>query len=146
MHKITFLLLSSLSLAAQAADLYKWTDEKGQVHYGDAPAGQEKKVEKIQPLGVDLTDEQRQDAAARRTRETSAADSARQARENEARPVRARRSLTGQAGKAAQDSSCEAQKQRYRASQSCFAPYVTVDGAVKAEAYKHCTQIAEPQC
>ncbi len=41
-------------------------------------------------------------------------------------------------------SKCEEQWKRYRASQECFAPYRLADGGIKAEAFKHCTVIKQP--
>ena len=41
-------------------------------------------------------------------------------------------------------SRCEEQWKRYRASQECFAPYRLADGGLKAEAFKHCTAIKQP--
>ncbi len=41
-------------------------------------------------------------------------------------------------------SRCKEQWKRYRASQECFAPYRLADGGLKAEAFKHCTVIKQP--
>jgi hypothetical protein len=36
-NKILIVALVSLTAVAQAADLYKWTDDKGVIHYSDTP-------------------------------------------------------------------------------------------------------------
>lgn len=36
MRKLAW-LVAALALCAQAEDVYKWTDDKGQVHYGEQP-------------------------------------------------------------------------------------------------------------
>ena len=45
-------------------------------------------------------------------------------------------------------SDCAARLRRYRESQECFAPYRTVTGAIKAEAYQRCVELPDPspQC
>ena len=40
---------------------------------------------------------------------------------------------------------CELAWKKYRESQACFAPYILVNGGVKAEAFKHCTEIKQPE-
>jgi len=37
MRLITVLAIAALATAAQAAEVYKWTDKDGRVHYGDKP-------------------------------------------------------------------------------------------------------------
>ncbi len=39
MHKWLSLLILLLAFPLSAAEIYKWVDEKGNVHYGDAPGG-----------------------------------------------------------------------------------------------------------
>lgn len=45
-------------------------------------------------------------------------------------------------------SDCAARLRRYRESQECFAPYRMANGAIKAEAYRHCVELTDPsaQC
>lgn len=45
MRTILLLCLASLPLAVGAAELYKWTDEKGRVHYSDKPPPEGVKAE-----------------------------------------------------------------------------------------------------
>jgi hypothetical protein len=40
---------------------------------------------------------------------------------------------------------CEKEWKKYRESQACFAPYRLANGGLKAEAYKHCTEIKQPE-
>lgn len=60
---IIFVILLGMSLPALAEDLYKWVDEKGVVHYGDAiPAaasGQERHVLNRQGVTVKVLDRQK---------------------------------------------------------------------------------------
>src|SRR5687768_6800087 len=41
MRFISFLAIAVLATAAQAAEVYKWTDKDGRVHYGDRPKSME---------------------------------------------------------------------------------------------------------
>lgn len=41
--------------------------------------------------------------------------------------------------------SCEERWRRYRESVACFAPYRLVNGGVKAEAYRHCKEVKQPE-
>ena len=40
MRFLTVFALAALATAAQAAEVYKWTDKDGRVHYGDKPKAQ----------------------------------------------------------------------------------------------------------
>lgn len=40
---------------------------------------------------------------------------------------------------------CEEKWREYRESQACFAPYRLVNGGVKAEAFKHCKDVKQPE-
>ena len=46
------LLLSSLPFAAQAADIYKWTDEEGRVTYGNVVPERYKRIARKVDLGA----------------------------------------------------------------------------------------------
>ncbi len=50
---------------------------------------------------------------------------------------------TAQAGDKKKE--CEKKWRRYRESQACFARYRLVDGGVKAEAFKHCAEVKQPE-
>ncbi len=40
---------------------------------------------------------------------------------------------------------CQEEWRKYRESQACFAPYRLADGGIKAEAFKHCTELKQPE-
>jgi len=50
MKRVSGLLLLMLGFAAQAAQVYTWTDEKGRVHYSDKAVPSAKKIE-VNPPG-----------------------------------------------------------------------------------------------
>ena len=46
------LLFFSLSPAAQAGEIFRWTDENGQVHFGSSPPGGETKTQTVEVKGA----------------------------------------------------------------------------------------------
>lgn len=40
---------------------------------------------------------------------------------------------------------CKKAWKKYKKSQACFAPYRLVNGGIKAEAFKHCTEVKQPE-
>lgn len=136
--------LAALALAfaatAAAADIYQWTDEQGRVHYGDQPAPGAPAAARPELRAAEPSEADRQEAIEReerlRARLQRPADESGPA---EAPPRQATRP-------AEPDNSCAAQWARYHASQECFAPYRNVNGSVRVEAYRFCTDIPEPQC
>jgi len=136
------LLVFSLLLPAlvHGGEIYRWTDDKGQIHYGDkVPGAFQGAAKPVEVNGAAVSDEERQAAQARLAREKKQlqenADSGRTATPQAAPPPAPREAAT-----------CEEQWARYDASWACFNPYRTAYGAVKAEAYQHCTQIEAPAC
>lgn len=44
------------------------------------------------------------------------------------------------------DNSCEAQWQRFNEAYACLEPYRIKEGRVRAEGFKHCPVLAQPDC
>ena len=42
------------------------------------------------------------------------------------------------------NSTCQEKMAKYKASVACFAPFTLVNGAVKPEAFEHCTEVPQP--
>lgn len=131
-----------LAAVAAHAEVYKWTDDKGRVHYGDkppasTPAGTKKAVELDipEPSAAD-----RQEAADRAARERARLQPPAE------KGVIGGTEATPAPAAAEQDNSCAAQKRRYEESAACFQQYRNVNGSVKAEAYKHCVPVPQPSC
>lgn len=40
---------------------------------------------------------------------------------------------------------CKKAWKKYKESEACFAPYRLVNGGIKAEAFKHCTEVKQPE-
>lgn len=69
---LTLLGAVFVSAMAQAGDIYRWTDERGNVNYGDSVPDQYKRVAKKVEIIVDVVDP---NAAARAAREKAQSSS-----------------------------------------------------------------------
>lgn len=127
-----------ISAQASAGEIYRWTDNNGQVHYGDAvPGAYQGAAKPVELNNVQVPDEERQAAAIRLQEEKNLLQ--RNAESVQAPPPQPSPAPS-------EPASCEEQWRRYDESWACFNPYRTAYGAVKAEAFKHCTAIPEPSC
>jgi hypothetical protein len=148
-HKVAFLLLFSISLAVHGADVFSWVDEDGKTHYGDiVPERYKQKAKKLE--GVDVPSVQRQEAEARLGREQARAEALRRAREAKLGEVQPNAEpspdIAGAGDSTAGDNTntCQAQLKKYLESLDCFAPYMIKGGAVRPEAFQHCTVVKQP--
>jgi len=148
-YKVATLLLlfASVSLAAHGADIFRWVDENGKIHFGDSvPEQYKQKAKKLDSKGAEVTSSQRQEAEARLAREKARAESIRKAREAQSDEAQAGAAPTPSVSPAADNANaCEEQLKKYLDSQTCFAPYVTKDGMVRPEAFQHCTVVNQPR-
>jgi len=137
--------------AAHAGDVYRWVDGNGRVHFSDSvPDEFKKSATRIDSSKYEISEEQRLRAQER------AADDAAKARALENQRARAAEKDAHAASQAAAtakraprataggSNDCEEQHRRYRESIACFAPYVTTQGAVRAEAYEKCETVSDP--
>ena len=144
----SFLCLMMIASAdALAADVYRWVDEKGKTHYSDTVP------EKYRESAVKTTPHQEPSDEQRREAEERAGAEKRKASErggeapgqlsapmNRGAPE-SRRVKADQPNGAAD---CEAQHRLYRESQACFNRYMLATGGIKEEAFKNCTEVADP--
>lgn len=126
-------LLCAYSLA-HANEIYRWVDESGTTNFGDSvPEKYKQSATRVNTRQFEPTDAQRREVA-----ERAALERAR------ARP--AQETNSAGAGQSANASAldCENAHRRYQQSIDCFARYMTSSGAPRAEAFDHCTVIADP--
>lgn len=140
------------SAAAQAGAIYRWVDEQGKTHFSDVVPEKYRRVAK--PVGT--TDEGAPPAQAAPPAPASRPASAPVARAASApaaapadsmrRPPPASAPAPGKrpATTPTAGTDCETWQRLYRESIDCFAPFVTVRGAVKAEAFEVCNPVPEP--
>src|SRR4026209_769413 len=70
-YRVVFLLVfGSMSVGTYGADIFKWVDEKGRIHYGETVPDQYKRAAtRIDRDKAEPTDAQRKEAAARAAKE-----------------------------------------------------------------------------
>jgi hypothetical protein len=143
----SLLFFSSLSLAAYGGDVYKWTDDKGQIHYGDSiPERYAQKSKEVKLQGLDLSTAQRREAEARPARERADGLSI-SVREEKANGTSSRSLSLPESPRARGDESkCRAEMRKYLESDACFARYRLANGGIKQEAYRYCTEVLQPKC
>lgn len=146
--------LSALSpaLPAWADTVYRWTDEQGRVHYGtqvpERYRGQARAIDTAVPAP---TEEERQRAIERAQRDKSRAAalgaSAPASASEAARPAEpaASRPPAKRPAQVPDDrTDCATWQRLYEESQACFAPYRTVRGGTRPEAFERCNDVPEP--
>jgi hypothetical protein len=146
-----------ISVAAVAADMYRWVDENGRVSISDTvPAAYRDVATKIDTSASDISDSQRQKALERadqeRQRVQAGMDAAKTAKPQSA-PIKAAEIKPPRSNS---ETDCEALIRAYRESQECFEPFklratdgtLREDGAVREEAFQYCTSLPSPfnQC
>jgi hypothetical protein len=147
-YRVVFLLFfSSLSFGTYGADIFRWVDETGHIHYGESvPDQYKKRATMVEQKGLEPTDAQRQEAAARLAKEKAIAESMTTDRVKSNAPNSVPLPPPAAAGTNDKEDSCEEQKRKFAESQVCFAPYRNATGGIKAEAYQHCVELTRPQC
>lgn len=139
--RIKSVVLLSIMLASATAygEVYKWTDEKGQVHYDNALSKSRKEsAEKIKVKNVSVMQSEHPEGGMRYVPSPRE-----QNNQGTATPDAAAADSGAPAGN--KGSKCEEEWRKYRESQACFAPYVIGGGrGVRAEAYEHCTSVSQP--
>lgn len=139
----------AFAFAAQAADIYQWTDDAGRVHLADSvPPRYKAGAIRIDSRQFELSPEQQREAEARAAAAKKKALAAqRQQRASDAqatvsRPVPVRRAAPLAASPSGPD--CEALQREYRESLECFAPFVNANGTVKPNAFLACKSVVNP--
>lgn len=154
---IMLLGCSMISVAAVAADMYRWIDETGRVSISDnVPARYRDVATKIDTSASDISNGQRQQALERADQErqrVKASMDTIQAATPQTAPVKA---AEIKPPRSKNETECEALIRAYRESQECFAPFklreadgtFRQDGTVREEAFQYCTSLPSPfnQC
>jgi Domain of unknown function (DUF4124) len=150
---LLFGLLAGLLAApapVSAATVYRWTDEQGQVHYGDVvPEKYRKRAKPVTPASADPTTEQLREAqqrsARQKARAAAIAGKAPTPASAAASTVQAPPPVTKRPARVPDErTDCQTWARLYKESLDCFAPFRTARGATRGEAFDHCTPVDEP--
>ncbi len=138
--RIAFLFLCTLLFSdAYAAEIYQWVDENGRTQVSDIVPAQYKNVaRKVDTSASKVSERQRQEALERAAKERQLAE--RLPAKDVAQPVVPD---GGEAQAGSGESECEKKLRAYRASQECFAPFITQFG-MHGDAEKYCTAVPDP--
>lgn len=136
-HMLTALLLL-LALPAQA-EIYKWVDDQGRPHFGEAPPEKYRKSATVVSTPPVNTIEGK--VLGKRSDRESAAPAA---------PAASPAAGTATAAPATPAPSeaelCALEHERYSASQACFARFRNANGSLKADAAGQCENAPQPTC
>ena len=133
--------LLALASAPAAAQIQRWTDARGQVHFGDMPPPADGKNVKAVPGAAPLTAEDDARARARM-----------QQYERDLKPpapvARSPKPATPALGPASapEANSCVAQWNRYTAALACIDPCRNANGGLNGDCAMGCPQVAQPAC
>ena len=129
---------------AEAQQAYKWTDEKGQVHYGDAPPQDKKTEARAIDLVPPVSEQERQKAQERLARDKA------YLKKVDAGPASAAKAASPAPNPSSSaPETCEQQWKAYNESYACLDPY-RVGGAnnggqhILPEGYTHCQVLPQP--
>jgi hypothetical protein len=129
------LLLTTIWFPCHAMDVYKWTDAKGQVHYGDAvPEGKASSAKGISVKGGPVSEADRKAATERLAKYRE--DLVRASPETAAAPA----ATTPKPRK----TPCEEAWDAYNESYACFDPYRMGKGTIRLEAFQGCKEVNRP--
>ena len=147
MHLIILLVfLSVLASSAHAAEVYRWTDDAGRVHYGDkVPDAQKAKAKPVDVKAVQVPEAERAAAQARLAREKSTVEAMRRNRQESTLANVTTLPAVKTAAAPPAKLTCAQEWERFNQSGACFAPFHTKFG-IKAEAANHCTSVLMPTC
>jgi hypothetical protein len=129
---------------AHAADLYRWVDDKGRVHFSDTVPAEYRNTARKIAAEADVPPERRKEAEERAAREIERARAAAAAATKATEPPAPDLAAPPPPRPVADPNDCKALHRAYKNAQDCFGPYVTVNGAVKAEAYERCPVLPDP--
>ena len=144
------LCLCATSTLAGAATIYRWTDEQGKTHYTEiVPPQHQKTAKPLSPPATDPSAAQQRDAQDRAARLKSQATESRRAApqpESAAPPASAASAPAAKRPRQVPDeqTDCRTWARLYQESLDCFGPYRTARGAMREEAFTHCTPVLAP--
>lgn len=143
------LVVLGASCPVAAATVYRWVDDEGRTHYGEQVPERYRATARV--IGVDSAEPtpQQQRDAAERARELQQRAEALRAAGTASAPAAASRPASAPPAKRppqapAADTDCATWQRLYEESLACFAPFRTVRGRTRPEAFEVCTPVDEP--
>jgi hypothetical protein len=137
------LIVAATCNPSDASEVYKWTDERGRIHYSDSvPEGKQKQAKGIYVNASNVTEADKKAAEVRLEKYKS--DLARVSPSAASAPVPASAATFSSTRPKPKRTPCEAAWDAYNESYACFDPYRMAEGRVRPEAFQHCKQVNQP--
>lgn len=143
-------LLFAYVATVNAATIYKWTDEQGRMHFSDSvPEKYLKSAKPVSKSTVGPTLDQQREAQTRAEKEKAEAGAI-SSRSPKSGAAPSPPAITATPSAKRPDrvpddkTDCETWVRLYLESSDCFAPFRTVRGATRPEAFDVCTPVNEP--
>lgn len=137
------LLAAAACQAGNASEVFRWTDEQGRVHYGDAvPEGQKRLARSVSTKAAQISDADK--AAAERRAARYKGELARTADAATSLPSSASAAAFASTRPKPKKTECEAAWDAYNESYACFDPFRMAQGRVRLDAFQHCKQVNQP--
>lgn len=128
---------------AAHAELFKWVDENGKTHYGDRVPERYQKQRKALQVQKAPSQADRDAAVQRLQKERNAADAL--TAQRNAKAEAAGKPAKPAAAAPANETPCQKEWRVFLEAKTCFQPFRTATGGIRAEAYEHCKEVAEPK-
>jgi hypothetical protein len=133
MRRILPALLLLLALPAHA-EIYKWVDDQGRTHFGEAPPEKYRKsATSVSTTPLNTI----QGGVLGRRPEAGKAASA---------PASSNTAPTPATPEPSESDRCALEHERFYISQACFARFRNANGSLKAEASTQCENVPQPTC
>lgn len=150
-HPLAFAALLFASVATvNAGTIYKWTDEQGRTHFSDSvPEKYLKSAKPVSESTVGPTSDQQREAQTRAEKEKAEAGAiGSRSPKSGAAPTPSATTSTPSAKRPDRvpddKTDCKTWVRLYLESSDCFAPFRTVSGGTRPEAFDVCTPVDEP--
>lgn len=135
-----WLVILLITNAAVSAEIYRWTDEKGQVHFGDVvPESGKVSASRVDTSSAEVSEAERKAGEARLERERK--EISRPANGTGPATVSPATTTPPQSSK----TDCAEKWRKFNDSIACFDAYRMTSGAMLPEAFDKCVPIKQPE-
>lgn len=141
LSRTLFLTLVSSQAIAQT---YKWVDESGAVHYGDALPSRYRSAQQLKGMPASPTSAETQAARERTERDAQRAKELGDRRQNADRVQKNLNRRADLAPAPEGETPCQREWRDYENSRACFDSYRLKNHAMRPEAFEHCDVVEKP--
>jgi Domain of unknown function (DUF4124) len=136
MKIVIFMAAFFCSTLGYSGEIYRWTDARGQIHYGDVVPDSQKRNSKVIRLTGTLVKGIQLPQSGAWNPKDSYSPILKSGNSAVPDPTVAITKVKN---------TCEEQWKKFHDSWACFNPYRNSGGSVKSEAYQHCSEVKQPE-